>query len=46
MEKAVVNGLTKSIGVSNFTIKQIRKLNAISRIQPAVHQVNHIFFIY
>ena len=44
MEKAVDDGLTKSIGVSNFSIKQIRKLNAISRIPPAVHQVHSIIF--
>ena len=45
MEMAVDNGLTKSIGVSNFSIKQMKKLNAISRIPPAVNQVNYILGI-
>ncbi|XP_045615067.1 1,5-anhydro-D-fructose reductase [Procambarus clarkii] len=45
MEHMVDKGLTKSIGVSNFSVKQIRKLCAISRIQPAVQQVElHVHF--
>ncbi|KAL7638636.1 UNVERIFIED_CONTAM: hypothetical protein RMT77_011208 [Armadillidium vulgare] len=45
MEKLVDQGLTKSIGVSNFSVKQIRKLLAISRIPPAVNQVEaHVRF--
>ncbi|KAL7636099.1 UNVERIFIED_CONTAM: hypothetical protein RMT77_013918 [Armadillidium vulgare] len=39
MEKMVDLGLTKSIGVSNFSIKQMRKIKAIAQIPPAVNQV-------
>ncbi|KAG7175013.1 Aldose reductase A-like, partial [Homarus americanus] len=39
MEKLVDMGLTKSIGVSNYSIKQIRKTCAISKIKPVVNQV-------
>lgn len=45
MEQMVDAGLTKSIGVSNFSIKQIRRLCAIARIPPAVQQVElHVHF--
>ncbi|RXG60665.1 1,5-anhydro-D-fructose reductase [Armadillidium vulgare] len=39
MEKMVDLGLTKSIGVSNFSVKQMRKIKAIAQIPPAVNQV-------
>lgn len=39
MEKMVDMGLTKTIGVSNFAIKQIKKISANARIQPAVQQI-------
>ncbi|RXG62288.1 Aldo/keto reductase, partial [Armadillidium vulgare] len=39
MEKMVDLGLTKSIGVSNFSIKQMRKIKAIAQIPSAVNQV-------
>ncbi|KAB7494764.1 Aldose reductase [Armadillidium nasatum] len=39
MERMVGLGLTKSIGISNFSIKQTRRLIAISKIPPAVNQV-------
>lgn len=45
MEKMVDLGLTKSIGVSNFNAKQIRRLLAVARIPPAVNQVEmHLEF--
>ncbi|KAG8634836.1 hypothetical protein MANES_17G090400v8 [Manihot esculenta] len=39
MEECQNLGLTKSIGVSNFTCKKIEKLLATARIPPAVNQV-------
>ncbi|CAL4076473.1 unnamed protein product [Meganyctiphanes norvegica] len=45
MEKMVDLGLTKSIGVSNFNEKQLRRLLAIGRIPPAVNQIEmHLEF--
>ncbi|XP_043222772.1 1,5-anhydro-D-fructose reductase-like [Amphibalanus amphitrite] len=45
MERMVSVGLTKSIGVSNFTVKQVRKILAIAKIPPAVQQVEcHVYF--
>jgi len=38
MEKAVDEGLIKSIGVSNFNKRQLEKLVANSRIKPVVNQ--------
>lgn len=38
MEKAVDEGLIKSIGVSNFNKRQLEKLIANSRIKPVVNQ--------
>lgn len=39
MEKAVDDGLTKSIGISNFNKNQMQKILSNCRIKPAVHQV-------
>lgn len=39
MEKASQDGLIKSIGVSNFSIKKIQSLKQNSEIPPAVNQV-------
>lgn len=39
MEKAVDEGLIKSIGVSNFNKRQLEKLVANSRIKPVINQV-------
>ena len=45
MEKMVSLGLTKSIGVSNFSDKQITKIVANAKIPPAVLQVEcHVYF--
>ncbi|KAL5234661.1 hypothetical protein ACI65C_002071 [Semiaphis heraclei] len=42
MEKCVRLGLTKSIGISNFNIKQVKEILKIALIKPAVNQVeNH-----
>ena len=40
LEEQVDKGKTKSIGISNFSTKQIERLMKISRIQPANHQVS------
>eukprot|EP00252_Welwitschia_mirabilis_P008434 TRINITY_DN20266_c0_g2_i1.p1 TRINITY_DN20266_c0_g2~~TRINITY_DN20266_c0_g2_i1.p1 ORF type:complete len:335 (+),score=57.77 TRINITY_DN20266_c0_g2_i1:224-1228(+) len=39
MEKCVESGLTKCIGVSNFSIKKLDRLLASATIPPAVNQV-------
>eukprot|EP01018_Ginkgo_biloba_P000639 Gb_06815 [translate_table: standard] len=39
MEKCVEMGLTKSIGVSNFSCKKLQHLLTIAKIPPAVNQV-------
>ena len=45
MEKMVSLGLAKSVGISNFTEKQIRKIVSNAKIPPAVHQVEcHVYF--
>ena len=45
MEKMVSLGLTKSVGVSNFTDKQLVKIVSNAKIPPAVHQVEcHVYF--
>ena len=41
MESCVDAGLTKSIGVSNWSIKKLEELLALARIPPAVNQVSH-----
>ncbi|MBK3516746.1 aldo/keto reductase [Carboxylicivirga marina] len=45
MEKAVQEGLTKCIGVSNFSVKKLKDLVAQSSIKPAINQVElHPYF--
>ena len=39
MEKLVDSGKVKSIGVSNFSIANMKKILAICRIKPVVNQV-------
>ncbi|XP_055905087.1 aldo-keto reductase family 1 member B1-like isoform X2 [Eupeodes corollae] len=39
MEKLVDAGLCKSIGLSNFNKKQIERVLAVARIQPATNQI-------
>lgn len=39
MEKLVDDGLVKSIGISNFSKKQIERLLANARIKPVTNQV-------
>lgn len=39
MESLVDKGLVRSIGVSNFGIKYLKRILAICRIPPAVNQV-------
>jgi len=38
MEDAVAKGLTKGIGISNFTIKKTENLLKTAKILPAVNQ--------
>lgn len=39
MEKCVHLGLTKSIGVANFNIRQLMEILKIAKIKPVVNQV-------
>jgi len=39
MEQCVQSGLTKSIGISNFNIKQVKEILEIATIKPVVNQV-------
>ncbi|KAL0304973.1 UNVERIFIED_CONTAM: Deoxymugineic acid synthase 1, partial [Sesamum calycinum] len=39
MEECQRMGLTKAIGVSNFTCKKLQQILATAKIQPAVNQV-------
>lgn len=39
MERCVQLGLTKSIGISNFNIKQVKDILEIATIKPVVNQV-------
>lgn len=41
MEHCVEIGLTKSIGLSNFNIKQVKDILEVATIKPAVNQVNY-----
>ena len=40
MEKLVDEGLVKSIGLSNFSVKKLKDVQSWARIQPAVNQVS------
>lgn len=42
MEECVQLGLTKSIGVSNFNIRQLKDILGVATIKPVVNQVNSI----
>lgn len=45
MEKLVDEGLCKSIGISNFSVKKTEELLSYARIKPAVNQVElHPYF--
>ncbi|CAL8469697.1 g9238 [Coccomyxa elongata] len=45
MEKLVEAGLTKNIGVSNFSVKKLEALRGQAHIQPAVQQIEgHPYF--
>jgi aldehyde reductase len=45
MEEQVDAGLTKSIGISNYTPKQIERIMKVARIPPANHQIEvHAYF--
>ena len=39
MEKLVDEGLTRTIGISNFSVKKTKEVQSYARIQPAVNQV-------
>jgi len=45
MEEQVDAGITRTIGLSNFNISQIQRIQKIARIQPANLQIEtHVFF--
>lgn len=45
MEEAVKLGLTKSIGVSNFSVKKLKSLMEVADIKPEINQVElHPYF--
>ena len=45
MEQLVEEGLVKSIGISNFSVKKIEDLLQYAKIKPAVNQVElHPYF--
>ena len=39
MEECVTQGLAKSIGVSNFNVRQLLDILEIAKIKPVVNQV-------
>lgn len=44
MEEAVIMGQVKSIGLSNFNIKQIQRVQTIAKIPPANLQMEmHVY---
>lgn len=45
MEECLKLGLTKSIGVSNFSCKKLETLLATANIPPAVNQVSDFLFV-
>lgn len=46
MEECQRLGLTKAIGVSNFSTKKLENLLAIAKIPPAVNQVISLVIVY
>lgn len=45
LEQAKEQGLAKSIGVANFTVKNLEDLEMVSKIRPAVNQIElHPYF--
>ncbi|MGW6277215.1 aldo/keto reductase [Kribbella sp. NPDC055071] len=46
MEAAVEGGLTKAIGISNFSAAELQELMKVSQIQPAVNQIQFSPFEY
>ena len=46
MEAAVDGGLTKGIGISNFSAAELAELGKVARIQPVVNQVQFSPFEY
>lgn len=46
MEAAVDAGLTKGIGISNFSSAELQELSKIARIQPAANQIQFSPFEY
>ena len=46
MEQASESGLTKGIGISNFSAGEIQELLKVSQIQPAVNQIQFSPFEY
>ncbi|XP_034489096.1 aldo-keto reductase family 4 member C10 [Drosophila innubila] len=45
MEKLVANGLTKSIGISNFSKEQVARLLKNCKIPPATNQIEHHVYL-
>ena len=45
LEKAVADGLTKSIGVSNFAVEDLEKILKVAKIQPAVNQIEYSAYL-
>jgi len=41
MEEGLKLGLTKAIGVSNFSVKKLETLLSVATVLPAVNQVSH-----
>jgi diketogulonate reductase-like aldo/keto reductase len=46
MEKILAQGLTKSIGVSNFGVRELKILLASAKVKPAVNQVNRYYNVF
>lgn len=45
MEKLVDEGITKSIGVSNFSLRQVDEVLEVARIQPVHNQIEMNAFL-
>lgn len=41
LEKAVDDGLTKSIGVSNFSVEDLKTVLNVARIKPVINQIEY-----